>query len=107
MGEYESRKVWKDVSAGIRSGAFDVAQAAKVKIEVRCLSLTPASLRLTLCSPLQTAERQKRKDELAAGKVFETRLFKIVSDDPVYRELAAKCQHKVRRALPSFLQTAD
>lgn len=39
MGEFESRRVWKDVSAGIRSGAFDVAQAAKVKIEVSLSSL--------------------------------------------------------------------
>lgn len=48
MGEYESRKVWKDVSAGIRSGAFDVAQAAKAKIEVRSFALICSDLLLTL-----------------------------------------------------------
>lgn len=31
---------------------------------------------------LQNAERQKRKDELAAGTPFQTRLFTTVANDP-------------------------
>lgn len=35
QGEYESRRVWKDVADGIRSGDFNKASAAKTLIEVR------------------------------------------------------------------------
>ena len=34
QGEFESRKVWKEVADGIRKGDFASAQEAKVKIEV-------------------------------------------------------------------------
>lgn len=74
MGEFESRRVWKDVSEGIRAGDFDKASVAKTKIE--------------------TSERQKRKDETAAGTPFQTRLFTTIADDPVYHKLAALCHHK-------------
>lgn len=35
MGEYETRKLWKEVAKGIRSGDFEMASREKSKIEVR------------------------------------------------------------------------
>ncbi|KAM0747745.1 protein KES1 [Meredithblackwellia eburnea MCA 4105] len=74
QGEFESRKIWKDVADGIRSGDFEKASVAK--------------------SALENAERQKRKDELAEGVKFQTRLFDHNADDDEYRTLAAMCKHK-------------
>ncbi|GAA5822874.1 hypothetical protein JCM10212_002915 [Sporobolomyces blumeae] len=72
--EYESRRAWKAVADGIRKGDFDAASTAK--------------------SALENAERQKRKDEAAAGTAFQLRLFNKLDNDPEYRQLAAMCKHK-------------
>ncbi|SCZ94444.1 BZ3500_MvSof-1268-A1-R1_Chr12-2g03903 [Microbotryum saponariae] len=74
QSEYESRRAWKEVADGIRKGDFDTASAAKSRIE--------------------NSERQKRKDEAAAGKPFETRLFDVVEDDPDYHKLVAMTKHE-------------
>jgi hypothetical protein len=44
QGEWESRKLWEKVAAGIRSGDYDVAAREKSKIEVR------AGARAALCA---------------------------------------------------------
>jgi len=72
--EYESRRAWKAVADGIRRGDFDAASTAK--------------------SALENAERQKRKDEAAAGTAFQLRLFNKVPNDSEYRQLASMCKHK-------------
>lgn len=74
QGEFESRRVWKDVAAGIRKGDFDAASIAKTKLE--------------------NAERQKRKVEISENKPFELRLFNKVSDLPEYVNLAQMAHHK-------------
>lgn len=73
QGEYESRRAWKAVADGIRKGDFESASTAK--------------------SALENSERQKRKDEQAAGKPFQLRLFDVVQDDEEYAKLAAMCKH--------------
>ena len=45
----------------------------------------------------QNSERQKRKDEAAAGTSFQLRLFNKLANDPEYKHLAALCKHKVRK----------
>lgn len=67
MGEFESRKLWKEVARGIRSGDFELASREKTKIEV--------------------AERLKRKDELASGKPWRLNLFEQIESDPIYESL--------------------
>lgn len=67
MNEYESRKLWKDVARGIRSGDFELASREKSKIE--------------------NAERQKRKDELAAGTTWKLQQFEHIESDPLYEQL--------------------
>ncbi|GAA5862048.1 hypothetical protein JCM8547_001569 [Rhodosporidiobolus lusitaniae] len=74
QGEYESRRAWKDVASGIRSGDFDKASVAKTALE--------------------NAERQKRKDEAAAGAPFQLRLFDKLPNDPEYKRLAAMIKFK-------------
>ncbi|GAA5840278.1 hypothetical protein JCM11251_006684 [Rhodosporidiobolus azoricus] len=74
QGEYESRKAWKAVAEGIRKGDFDSASTAKTTLE--------------------NSERQKRKDEQAAGTPFQLRLFDKLPSDPEYRRLAAAIKFK-------------
>nr|CRX79134.1 hypothetical protein ls5930a1_00162 [Leucosporidium scottii]CRX79211.1 hypothetical protein ls5931a1_00036 [Leucosporidium scottii] len=73
QNEFESRRAWKAVADGIRKGDFDAASVAKTALE--------------------NSERQKRKDEAAAGTPFQTRLFTTVHNDPEYHKLAALCKH--------------
>lgn len=74
--EFESRRAWKAVADGIRSGDYDAASTAK--------------------GALENSERQKRKDEQAAGAPFQLRLFDHVPNDPEYAQLAALLKFKVR-----------
>lgn len=76
QGEHESRRAWKAVAEGILSGDYDAASQAK--------------------SALENAERQRRRDEQAAGKTFELRLFDKVPNDPEYKRLAHALKFKVR-----------
>lgn len=61
MGPMESRRVWKDVASGIRTGNFDQASAAKSKLE--------------------NEQRQKRKDEQASGEPWALQLFTKIAQD--------------------------
>ncbi|KDN50872.1 Oxysterol-binding protein [Tilletiaria anomala UBC 951] len=67
QGPMESRKVWKDTAEGIRTGNFDIASKDKSRIE--------------------NDERQKRKDEAAAGTPHQLEYFVHVEDDTEYAEL--------------------
>jgi len=68
QGEWESRKLWKKVADGIRTGDYDFASKDKTRIE--------------------NEQRQRRKDEAAAGTPWELILFDHVDSDPGYKELA-------------------
>lgn len=74
QNEYESRRAWKAVADGIRKGDFDSASTAKTTLE--------------------NAQRQKRKDEAAAGAPFQLRLFDKVVNDPEYKRLAGMIKFK-------------
>lgn len=69
QGEMESRKVWKTVAHGIRSGDFETASKDKARIE--------------------NAQRQKRKDEAAAGTPHQLERFVHLDNDQEYSQLAA------------------
>ncbi|KAF9517380.1 hypothetical protein BS47DRAFT_1339673 [Hydnum rufescens UP504] len=60
--EYESRRLWREVARGIRTGDFELASREKSKIE--------------------NAERQKRKDELAANSPWKLKHFEHIDSDP-------------------------
>jgi len=68
MGEWESRKLWEKVAKGIREADFDAASREKSKIE--------------------NEQRQRRKDELAAGTPWKLKYFEHVDKDQDYTELA-------------------
>ncbi|EIM84272.1 Oxysterol-binding protein [Stereum hirsutum FP-91666 SS1] len=65
--EWESRKLWGKVAAGIRGGDFETASREKSKIE--------------------NEQRQRRKDEVAAGTKWELKHFVHVDEDPLYERL--------------------
>ncbi|KAJ3778862.1 hypothetical protein FB446DRAFT_712369 [Lentinula raphanica] len=67
MGEFETRQLWKQVAKGIREGDFDMASREKSKIE--------------------NDQRQRRKDELAAGTKWPLKHFDHVDSDPTYERL--------------------
>ena len=69
QGDMESRKVWKTVAHGIRSGDFETASKDKARIE--------------------NAQRQKRKDEAAAGTPHQLERFVHLDNDQEYSQLAA------------------
>lgn len=45
MGEFETRKLWKDVADGIREGDFEKASREKGRIEVRLFDYSPRRTR--------------------------------------------------------------
>lgn len=61
QGAMESRKVWKKVADGIRSGDFDTASREKSRIE--------------------NEQRQKRKDEVSKASPHQLEYFVHVDDD--------------------------
>ena len=61
--EWESRRLWGAVAKGIREGDFDTASKEKSQIE--------------------NEQRQRRKDEAAAGKTWELKHFKHIASDSV------------------------
>ncbi|KAF6750809.1 oxysterol binding protein [Ephemerocybe angulata] len=67
MGEYETRKLWGVVAKGIKEGDFETASKDKSRIE--------------------NEQRQKRKDEQAAGTEWPLKHFKHEDSDPVYERL--------------------
>lgn len=62
MNEWETRKLWKVVAKGIREGDFEVASKDKSRIE--------------------NEQRQRRKDETAAGTPWQLKHFVHVDSDP-------------------------
>ncbi|KAF9529050.1 hypothetical protein CPB83DRAFT_853129 [Crepidotus variabilis] len=68
LGEYETKQLWKLVAKGIREGDFELASREKSRIE--------------------NEQRQKRKDETAAGSKWELRFFEKQDSDPTYEQLA-------------------
>ncbi|PWN51387.1 protein KES1 [Violaceomyces palustris] len=69
QGPMESRNIWKHVADGIRSGDYEAASKDKSRIE--------------------NEQRQKRKDEAAAGTPHQLEYFVHLDDDKEYAELAA------------------
>jgi len=66
--EWETRNLWRGVANGIRSGDFETASREKTKIE--------------------NDQRQRRRDEQAAGTPWKLKYFVHVDEDPKYTELA-------------------
>ena len=60
--EFESRKLWKGVADGIRSGDFESASKEKSRIE--------------------NDQRQRRRDEQAKGETWPLKHFKHIDSDP-------------------------
>lgn len=60
--EFETRRLWKKVADGIRSGDFDTASKEKSKIE--------------------NEQRQRRKDEQARGETWQLKHFEHIESDP-------------------------
>jgi len=68
MEEFESRNLWNKVAKGIREGDYETASREKTKIE--------------------NDQRQKRREETAAGMTWPLKHFVHVDSDPIYQELA-------------------
>ncbi|KAF7791578.1 hypothetical protein EIP86_002594 [Pleurotus ostreatoroseus] len=68
QGEWESRRLWGAVAKGIREGDFETAAREKSKIE--------------------NEQRQRRRDEQAAGTTWALKHFDHVESDPTYERLA-------------------
>ncbi|KAJ2915334.1 hypothetical protein MD484_g5055, partial [Candolleomyces efflorescens] len=67
MGEFETRKLWEIVAKGIREGDFEIASKEKSRIE--------------------NDQRQRRKDEQAAGTTWPLKHFQLEESDPIYERL--------------------
>jgi len=67
QGDWESRKLWAKVSKGIREADFETASREKGRIE--------------------NEQRQRRRDEVAAGTTWQLKHFKHLESDPLYEEL--------------------
>lgn len=67
MGDFETRKLWKLVAKGIREGDFETASREKSKIE--------------------NEQRQRRKDEAAAGTTWQLKHFTHIEHDDIYERL--------------------
>jgi len=68
QGEWESRRLWHGVAKGIREGDFDTAAKEKSRIE--------------------NEQRQRRRDEAAAGTTWALKHFKHIDNDATYERLA-------------------
>lgn len=66
---WESRRAWADVITALQAGDMQATSDAKSKVE--------------------KAQRQMRKKEKAAGKVWEPKFFSRVEKDPEFERLAA------------------
>ncbi|KAF8064172.1 hypothetical protein FPV67DRAFT_1671922 [Lyophyllum atratum] len=84
MGGFETRKLWAAVAKGIREGDFDTASREKTRIEVGFLPSFPSVRAKTP----QNEQRQRRRDETAAGTPWELKHFTHADSDPVYERLA-------------------
>ncbi|KIR37886.1 oxysterol binding protein [Cryptococcus deuterogattii 99/473] len=78
QGEWESRKLWEKVAKGIRSQNYDEAGREKSRIE--------------------NEQRQRRKDEAAAGITWQHVHFTHVDSDEEYQSLAELLHDKLTPA---------
>ncbi|OWZ68589.1 hypothetical protein AYX14_00792 [Cryptococcus neoformans] len=78
QGEWESRKLWEKVAKGIRGQNYDEAGREKSRIE--------------------NEQRQRRKDEVAAGITWQHVHFTHVDSDEEYRSLAELLHDKLTPA---------
>ncbi|KIN96639.1 hypothetical protein M404DRAFT_162675 [Pisolithus tinctorius Marx 270] len=67
QGEWESRRLWSVVAKGIREGDFETAAKDKSRIE--------------------NEQRQRRRDEVAAGTKWELKHFRHIESCPAYERL--------------------
>ncbi|KAF8642939.1 hypothetical protein AX16_009327 [Volvariella volvacea WC 439] len=67
MGDFETRKLWSAVAKGIREGDYETASREKSKIE--------------------NEQRQRRRDEAAAGTTWAWKHFGHTESDPIYEHL--------------------
>ncbi|KAF9815672.1 hypothetical protein IEO21_04389 [Rhodonia placenta] len=67
MDEWESRRLWRWVAKGIRDGDFETASREKSKIE--------------------NEQRQRRRDEQAAGTSWALKHFDHIDSDPIFEHL--------------------
>lgn len=75
---WESRKLWSKVATGIKTGQYDEAGKEKTRIE--------------------NDQRQRRKDEAAAGTTWEPVHFTHLDEDPEYQKLVAALHDKLTPA---------
>lgn len=78
QGEWESRKLWESVANGIRTGNYDAAGKDK--------------------SRLENEQRQRRKDEQAAGSEWKLVRFEHTEEDVEYQRLAEMLHDKYQPA---------
>ena len=86
MHDFESRKPWQHVARGIREGDYELASREKSKIEV-CIACDHWLVLLwahpVLREFLQNDQRQRRRDEQAAGTRWQLKHFEHIESDPV------------------------
>jgi len=84
QGEWETRKLWELVAKGIRTGDYEIASREKTRIEVSPHSTVLGGLIFDSDSVfgLQNEQRQRRKDEAAAGTPWQLKYFDHVESDP-------------------------
>lgn len=71
---YESRRLWKVVAQGIRSGNYDVASRDKSRIE--------------------NEQRALRKERAAKNTPHQLKYFTYLEKDPSYAKLVGPCKHQ-------------
>lgn len=79
QGEWDSRRLWNGVAKGIREGDFDSAAKEKSRIEVRFIIATPRGNDDVW---FQNEQRQRRRDEAAAGTTWGLKHFEHIDEDP-------------------------
>jgi hypothetical protein len=86
QGEWESRALWRKVAKGIREGDFEASSKERARIEVGASSLNNSLLLTKVLSDLlhkQKEQRQRRRDEAAAGITWQSKHFVHKANDPV------------------------
>ena len=91
QGEWESRRLWYGVSKGIREGDFETAAKEKGKIEVGFHNSFPPRCGDDVWS--QNEQRQRRRDEAAAGTTWALKHFEHIDDDPTCKSVDTLIRH--------------
>ena len=93
QGEWESRKLWASVANGIRTGNYDAAGKDKSRLEVSLSSLAYHCI-----ADKQNEQRQRRKDEQAAGTEWKCVRFEHTQEDVEYQRLVEMLHDKYQPA---------